>query len=158
MLAATLASGVAWLTVAAEDAPELLASAPVDRALLRRAKLLAALVPVWLVTLPFAPFLARSNALAALLFTACIVGATLSSGSIQLALPRIGRRKDLRRRGKGNLVAGVFDAATSIAWTATMWCLLSAPLLAPLPLSLALATPLVAWRWGRKQRLDFTAA
>ncbi|MDQ6638758.1 MAG: hypothetical protein M3Z15_03715, partial [Pseudomonadota bacterium] len=46
MLAATLASGLTWLTVAAEDAPELLASAPVERGLLRRAKLFAALAPV----------------------------------------------------------------------------------------------------------------
>src|SRR5205807_2105707 len=47
MLSATLASGLCWLTVAAEDAPELLASAPVERGLLRRAKLVAGLLPVW---------------------------------------------------------------------------------------------------------------
>jgi len=158
MLAATLASGLAWLTVAAEDAPELLASAPVDRALLRRAKLVAALVPVWLVTLPLAPFLARSDAVAALQFSACIVGATISTGSIRLALPRTGRRQDLRRRGRGNVVAGVLDVATSFAWTAAMWGLLAAPLVAVPSLALAIALPLAAWRGGRKQRREFTAA
>jgi ABC-2 type transport system permease protein len=158
LLAATLASGLAWLTVAAEDAPELLASAPVDRALLRRAKLIAALVPVWLVTLPLAPFLARSDPVAALQFGACIVGATISTGSIQLALPRTGRRRDLRRRGKGNLVASVLDLSTSLAWMAALWCLLAAPLVAVLPLALAVAIPLAAWCGGRKQRREFTAA
>jgi len=158
LLCATLASGLAWLTVSAEDAPELLASAPVDRRLLRRAKLLAALVPVWAIALPLALFLARSDLWAAAVFAACVVGATVATASLQLALPRPGNRRDLRRRSKGNLVGGVLETLTTLAWPALTWTLLSAPMFAPLPAIVAVAVPALAWRWGRQARRDVAAA
>ena len=67
------------------------------------------------------------------IFATCLAGATLSAGSIHLLLPRPGRRRDLRRRGKGDLLAGSLELATTVAWPALTWCLLSAPLYAPLP-------------------------
>ncbi len=158
LLAATLASGLVWLTVAAEDAPELLASAPVDRGLLRRAKLVAGLAPVWLIALPLALVLAVADLGAAAIFTACLLGATISAGAIHLLLPRPGRRRDLRRRGKGDLLASGLGLVTSIAWPALTWCLLSAPFYAPLPAAAALAAPLVAWTLGRKRRREADAA
>ncbi|HEY2561037.1 MAG TPA: hypothetical protein VGI48_15125 [Caldimonas sp.] len=158
LLCATLASGLAWLTVAAEDAPELLASAPVDRGLLRRAKLFAALVPVWMIALPLALVLARFDPAAAAIFAACVVGATVSTGSLQIALPRPGHRRDLRRRGKGNLLTSVLEAVTTLAWPALAWSLLSAPVFAALPAVIALAAPAAAWWWGRQARQDFGAA
>ena len=158
LLCATLASGLAWLTVAAEDAPELLASAPIERGVLRRAKLLAALFPVWAIALPLAVFLARSDLLAAAVFAVCIVGATVATGSLQLALPRPGNRRDLRRRSKGNLVGGVLEMLTTLAWPALTWTLLTAPVFALIPAFLAVAVPALAWRWGRQARRDFGAA
>lgn len=158
LLAATLASGLVWLTVAAEDAPELLASAPVERGQLRRAKLVAGLAPVWLILLPLALFLAASNVGAAAIFVVCAAGATLSAGSIQLLLPRPGRRRDLRRRSQGNLLASVLELVTATAWPALTWCLLSAPLFAPLPALAAIAAPLLAAWLGRKQRGEASAA
>jgi hypothetical protein len=41
---------------------------------------------------------------------------------------------------------------------AALWCLLAAPLVAVLPLALAVAIPLAAWCGGRKKRREFTAA
>ena len=158
LLASTLASGLVWLTVAAEDAPELLASAPADRGLLRRAKLVAGLVPVWLLMLPLALALARSDAGAAAVFIVCIGGATACAASIHIALPRRGRRRDLLRRGKGNVAAALFELATIAGWTTTTWLLLEAPWLAPLGALVALGVPLLAWRWGRQRRSEFSAA
>ena len=158
MVTAMLASGLTWLTVAAEDAPELLASAPVDRGLLRRAKLVAALVPVWAVAVPLALVLAASDGIAAAIFAACVVGASVSAGGIHLLLPRPGRRRDLRRRGKGDPLASTLELATTLAWPALTWCLLSAPLYAPLPALAAIAAPLLAWGLGRRRRREFTAA
>jgi ABC-2 type transport system permease protein len=158
LLAATLASGLVWLTVAAEDAPELLASAPVDRSLLRRAKLAAGLAPVWLIMLPLALVLVVVSPRAAAAFVPCVVGATISAGSLQLAFPRTGRRRDLRRRGKGHPIAGVFELVSMLGWTVTTWLLLEAPAFAPVPAVAAIGAPLVAWRWGRRQREEFTGA
>ena len=158
MLAAMLASGLVWLTVAAEDAPELLASAPVDRGFLRRAKLVAGLAPVWLLMLPLALLLARSDPFAASILAVCVAGATVSAGSIHIALPRPGRRRDLRRRGKGNAIVGMVELATTAAWTATTLLLFQASAFA-LPTALvAVALPLAAWRYGRRQRSALDAA
>ena len=158
MLAATLTSGLTWLTVSAEDAPELLASAPVDRGLLRRAKLVAGLTPVWLLMLPLAVLLATSDGAAAAVFALCVAGATISAGSLHLLLPRPGRRRDLRRRGKGNLVGNVLELMTTIAWPALTWCLLNEPLYAPIPALGAGAAVSIAWLAGRRRRRDVGAA
>lgn len=157
MGATTLASGLAWLTVAAEDAPELLASAPVAQSLLRRAKLVAALVPVWILVSPLAVYLAFSRPQAAAIFAACVAAATLAAASIQLALPRPGNRRDLRRRAKGNVLGGLLETLTAIAWTALTWCLLSAPQWAWLPALAAFGAPAAAWWFGRERRRDFAA-
>ena len=106
MLAATLASGLVWLTVAAEDAPELLASAPVDRGLLRRAKLVAGARAGVALTLPLALVLARRDPLAAAIFTACFIGATLSAGA---------STSSCRAPGGGATCAGVARAICSPA-------------------------------------------
>ena len=157
MGATTLASGLAWLTVAAEDAPELLASAPVEQSLLRRAKLVAALVPVWLLVSPLAVYLAFSRPLAAAIFTTCVAAATLAAASIQLALPRPGNRRDMRRRAKGNLLGGLLETLTTLGWTALTWCLLSLPQWAWLAALPALGAPAAAWWIGRARRRDFAA-
>ncbi len=158
MLSGSLASGLTWLTVSAEDAPELLASAPVQRGLLRRAKLVAGLTPVWALTVPLALVLAMSDATAAAIFTGCVAGATVSSGSLHLLLPRTGRRRDLRRRGKGNLLGNLLEMLTAVAWPALTWSLLQAPRYAPVPAAVAIAAPLVAWWLGRQRRREFCAA
>lgn len=155
MGATTLASSLAWLTVAAEDAPELLASAPVAHGLLRRAKLVAALLPVWLLVSPLAIWLAFSRPYAAAIFAGCVGAGTLVTASIHLALPRPGHRRDMRRRNKANIVGTLLETSTAIAWTALSACLLAAPTFAWLAALPALGTPAVAWWLGRARRRDF---
>jgi ABC-2 type transport system permease protein len=158
LLAGTLASGLVWLTVAAEDAPELLASAPVDRALLRRAKLAAGLAPVWLLMVPLVVVLVVADAYAAAVFALCVIGATIAAGCIQLAFPRRGSRRDLRRRGNGHPVVGFVEFVTTLAWTGTTLLLLEAPLFAPLTAVVAIGAPLATWHWGRRLRNESGAA
>ena len=81
MATAMLASGLVWLTVAAEDAPELIASAPVDLARVRHMKLLAALAPVWIIVSPLAVFFALSSLWTALVFGTSIAGRRSRPGS-----------------------------------------------------------------------------
>jgi ABC-2 type transport system permease protein len=157
LLAATLASGLVWLTVAAEDAPDLLASAPVAPHLLRRAKLLAALLPVWLLMLPLVLALAYADLRMAALFVPCVGAATLSTGSIQLALARPGQRRRMRQRSP-QPIAALLEFVTTVAWAATTWLLIHAPLFAPLAAALAIAAPVVAWRWGQRLRAESGSA
>jgi ABC-type cobalamin/Fe3+-siderophores transport system ATPase subunit len=94
----------------------------------------------------------------AAIFVFCAAGTTLSAGSIQILLPRPGRRRDLRRRSQGNLLASVLELVTATAWPALTWCLRSAPLFAPLPALAAIAAPLLAAWLGRERRREASAA
>ena len=153
--ASTLAGGMVWLTVAAEDAPELLAAAPVETGLLSRAKLVAALLPIWILLSPVPMFLLASRPLAALLFAFCLAGSTISVGVVQLAMPQRGSRRDMRRRAKGNAAGGVMELVTMAGWAALTWCLLRAPVYAALAAVPAVAGPLTAWLFGGARRRAF---
>ena len=148
---ASLASSLTWLTVAAEDALELVASAPVSLARVRAIKMLAALLPVWVLVLPWAGFIGHDG-LTVAVFLASVLGATASAGFIQMQLARPGQRKDLRRRGKGNWVAGLLEVANSFGWGGVAALALSAPAFAFLPAILVAAAPLVALAMGRRRR------
>jgi hypothetical protein len=108
--------------------------------------------------LPLGLVLAASDVGAAAIFVVCALGATISAGSIHLLLPRPGRRRDLRRRSKGNLLGSILELMTATAWPALTWCLLSAPLFAPLPAAAAIAAPVLAAWLGRARRGDPDAA
>lgn len=159
VLAATaLASGLSWITVAAEDAPELVAAAPVDGGRLRRLKLLAALLPVWSLVVPAAMFLATTRPLAGLVLVGCVLGATVSAGLIHLNVSRPGDRRQMNRRGKGNKLAGALELATSLAWGAFAWSLLVWPRYAAIAGVAALAVPIVATRIGSARRREAAGA
>ncbi|MEJ0007933.1 MAG: hypothetical protein WDM77_16615 [Steroidobacteraceae bacterium] len=80
----TLATALAWITIAAEDAPELLSSAPLTRATVVRAKVEAALlplVPLWLLPLPA---LGPSHPGFAISITLCAFGCSISTALLQV--------------------------------------------------------------------------
>jgi hypothetical protein len=91
------------------------------------------------------------------MFAACVAGASLCAGSIHLLLARPGRRRDLRRRSRGNWLGGVLELVTTVAWPALTWCLLQAPFYAPLPALAAVVALLIAWLSGRGRRAELGA-
>lgn len=122
-LAGQVAGSLVWITVSAEDTPDLLAIAPAPMGVLRRAKLTAALLPVAvLLAIPIA-VLAWYAPLAGL-WTA--IGAGLSAwstGLIGVWRQKPGKRADFRRRRGASLlatlaelfVATLIGAATALA-------------------------------------------
>jgi ABC-2 type transport system permease protein len=134
-LAGQVAGSLAWITLSAEDAPDLLAVSPARIQTLRRAKLAAALIPVALfLVLPIAVltwFLPTAGAWTAL-------GAALaawSSGLINIWHQRPGKRSDFKRRGGASwmatiaemLVSALLAGATGIA-VAGLWAWALIPL------------------------------
>lgn len=156
-LACSLASNIAWITVAAEEAPELLGTAPVAPARLRGLKLLAALLPVWLLVAPMAAWLAATHPLEALVFVACMACGTASVGAGQILYPRQGKRGDMKKRAQGHGVLTLLELATVVAWAGLAYCLLAAPLLTPLPLLGAAFGSGAIWMLGRTRRDDLAA-
>jgi ABC-2 type transport system permease protein len=116
IVAAALAGPLAWITITAEDAPDLLASAPVSRAALTRAKIEAALLPV----LPFCilplPFLLRTHPWFAFCTTFCATGAALCAAVINMRNPVATRRDSFKQRHKGNGGRGFLEVVSLLFW------------------------------------------
>lgn len=121
-LAAQVAGSLAWITLSAEDTPDLLAVSPATTATLRQAKLTAALIPVALMlALPIAGLI-WFQPLTGLLTA---VGAALSawcSGLINVWHQKPSKRADFRRRRGASwfatlaevLIAALIAGATSL--------------------------------------------
>jgi ABC-2 type transport system permease protein len=113
-MAGQVAGSLAWITISAEDAPELLACAPVDGGFVRRAKLAATMVPVvLLLALPlgalvvFAPWVG----------VCAIFGAgasAASAGLINLWFEKPARRS-MSRRG-GSVLGASAELLLGMGW------------------------------------------
>jgi ABC-2 type transport system permease protein len=119
MAAGQLAGGLAWLAISGEDAPDLVASAPVPDGFVMRAKIEAVLMAVAIVFAPLVLALAViAPALA--LTTAAFAGiAAASATAIQFWFRRQAKRSLFRRRHTSSRVATFAEAFSSIAWAAT---------------------------------------
>jgi ABC-2 type transport system permease protein len=113
-LAGQVAGSLAWITVSAEDTPDLLAISPTPMAVLNRAKLTAALMPVAvLLALPIG-VLAWYAPLAGL-WTAIGAGLTaLSAGLINVWRQKPGKRADFRRRRGGSFFAAIAELLIAV--------------------------------------------
>jgi ABC-2 type transport system permease protein len=119
MAAGQLAGGLAWLAISGEDAPELVATAPVPRGFVMRAKIEAVLLAVATV---FAPILlvfaliAPTTALVTAWFAAL---AAIAATAIQYWFRSQAKRNQFRRRHNSSRVATFAEAFSSIGWAAT---------------------------------------
>jgi ABC-2 type transport system permease protein len=112
--AGQLCGSLAWLTLSAEDAPDLLAVAPVPRMALRRRKLLAAL----LMALPFAlivpAFLVPRDRAAAVISLIGAAAAGWAAGSLELWLGKPGQRAAFSRRRHGSFPASLLGGLAAL--------------------------------------------
>jgi ABC-2 type transport system permease protein len=119
MAAGQLAGGVAWLTISGEDAPDLVATAPVPSRLVLRAKIEAVLGIIAVVFAPLVAVLAVASPWHALMTSAGIVIAAASATAIQLWFRTQAKRSQFRRRQVSSRIATFAEAFSSIAWAAT---------------------------------------
>jgi ABC-2 type transport system permease protein len=127
MAAGQLAGGLAWLTISGEDAPELVASAPLPAARVVRAKIEVVLMTISII---FAPLIAALAWLAPwqAIVTACgVLIATVASTAIQLWFRVQARRSQFRRRQTSSRLATFAEAFSSIGWAATAALALAIP-------------------------------
>jgi len=116
--ASTLATSLAWLSVAAEDAPDLIAGSPRPRGRILAAKLLAATIPPYaLVVVGALESLRRSTTEAPVLLIygalACASAALLSAAG-----PTNAKRTDFQRRHRGRGFAAVIEGFEFLLWAA----------------------------------------
>jgi ABC-2 type transport system permease protein len=119
MAAGQLAGGLAWLAISGEDAPELVATAPLTAGRILRAKVEAVMGSILMVFAPFILALALSSPFCALVAGIGIAVAAASATEIQLCFRAQARRSHFRRRQTSSRVATFAEAFVSIAWAAT---------------------------------------
>jgi ABC-2 type transport system permease protein len=132
MAAGQLAGGLAWLAISGEDAPDLVASAPVPAGFIMRAKIEAVLGVVAVVFTPLVVVLAIASPWHALVTSVGIVVAAVAATAIQLWFRGQAKRSQFRRRQVSSRLATFAEAFSSIGWAAT-----AAVAAASLPLAIA---------------------
>jgi ABC-2 type transport system permease protein len=116
MAAGQLAGGLAWLAISGEDAPDLIATAPLTVRQILRAKIEAVMGCIALVFAPFVLPLALVDAAAAMVAGCGIAAAAASATAIQLFFRAQAKRSQFRRRQTSSRIATFAEAFSSIAW------------------------------------------
>jgi ABC-2 type transport system permease protein len=119
MAAGQLAGGLAWLAISGEDAPDLVATAPVPAGAIVRAKVEAVMTVIAGVFGIFLLPLAAAAPYLALVAGAGILVAAGSATAIQLWFRRQAKRSQFRRRQTSSRMATFAEAFSSITWAGT---------------------------------------
>ena len=113
-VAGQVAASLAWITVSAEDAPDLIACAPTPIATARRAKLTAAFIPVAALLAPILLTLIVLEPRVGLAASAGCAAATVANGLINIWYQRPAKRSEFRRRRGSSWVSTLAEVAVGL--------------------------------------------
>lgn len=152
VVAAQIAASLAWLTVSGEDAPELIATAPVTTAAVDRAKLTSIAMPVSaILALPIAA-LALISSEAALLTAVLAAAAAASTALLNFWHPMPGNRRGMLRRHSQSKLIALLEHGLALLWAITIILAVLGSPLAFLPVVLVIGTLVLVRRGaGRVQ-------
>jgi ABC-2 type transport system permease protein len=120
MAAGHLGGNLAWLSISGEDAPDLVATAPISAQRIIWAKIEAVLGAIAFIFVPLVAALAFASVRPALVAGAGVVVAAASAILIQLCFRTQARRSQFRHRHMSvSRIATFAEAVTSIAWAAS---------------------------------------
>jgi ABC-2 type transport system permease protein len=145
MASGQLAGGLAWLAISGEDAPDLVATAPIAPSDTTRAKIEAVITCIALVFAPFILAIALSSPSCALISTAGIATAAATATQIQLWFRAQAKRSQFRRRHTSSRIATFAEAFSSISWAATAALIAAGTWLAVIPATIAIGVLTGAW-------------
>ena len=145
MAAGQLAGGLAWLAISGEDAPDLVAAAPVPPRFIVQAKIEALVGVIAIIFAPLVAVLAIASPWHALVACAGIVMAAAAATSIQFWFRSQAKRSQFRRRQVSSRLATFAEAFSSIGWAATAAVAAANVVLAIAPALLALMVVAGAW-------------
>jgi len=119
MAAGQLAGGLAWLSISGEDAPDLVATAPIGSRRILWAKIEAVIGMIAFVFAPIVAVLTLDSVFAGVVCALGILSAAAAATAIQLCFRVQARRSQFRRRQTSSRLATFAEAFSSIAWAAT---------------------------------------
>lgn len=155
VLGGTLVSNITRICVAGEDAAELLRASPVSKGMVRRFKVIAALVPIVVFFSPlYLVFIVRGE-LHGLTGFFCFVVATLAAALMTLWTAKPVKRADLfnRRGRKANATLwSYFEFPTLLAWAAAAFAIAQGSWWAWPAIAAGTVLPAVVYVAGRRRR------
>ena len=141
MAAGQLAGGLAWLAISGEDAPDLVATAPVPARFILCAKIEAVLGVIAIVFAPLVAVLAIASPWHALVAGGGIAISAAAATAVQFWFRSQAKRSQFRRRQVSSRLATFAEAFSSIGWAAaaavaaaSLWLAMAPALLALLVL------------------------
>jgi ABC-2 type transport system permease protein len=137
MAAGQLAGGLAWLAISAEDAPDLITTAPLLPHQILRAKIDTVM---GVIAMLFAPFLVALALISPFCAVVTAIGnalAVASSTHIQLWFRAQAKRSHFRRRQTSSRIATFAEAFVSIGWAAAAALAASGTFAAAVPAAMA---------------------
>ena len=152
MAAGQLAGGLAWLAISGEDAPDLVATAPIPRGHIVRAKVEAVLGGIGLAFAPFIVALAFLSVYGAIVSALGILAAATAATGIQFWFRKQATRRYFRHRQTASRFATFAEAFSSISWVAAVALAAGGTWFALLPAVIGLVI-LAAARWMSPHRL-----
>jgi ABC-2 type transport system permease protein len=151
MAAGQLAGGLAWLAISGEDAPDLIASAPVSAARVWRAKTEAVAGGIGMVFGPIVILLAIVDPALALISLIGIAIAGVSATLIQFWFRAQVKRSLFRRRHVSSRIATFAEAMSSIGWAGAGALAVIDVWFALIPSAMALTVLAGAWMLSPKR-------
>ena len=119
MAAGQLAGGLAWLAISGEDAPDLVATAPIPRRMIVRAKVEAVLGAIAIAFTPFVAALTFISVWGAVVSALGVIAAAASATQVQFFFRKQATRRYFRHRQTASRFATFAEAFSSISWAAT---------------------------------------
>jgi ABC-2 type transport system permease protein len=145
MAAGQLAGGLAWLSISGEDAPDLVATAPITPRRVLWTKIEAVIGMIALIFAPMVAVLMLDAVAPGLVCGLGILCAAAAATVIQLCFRVQARRSQFRRRQTSSRLATFAEAFSSIAWAATTALAAAGSWAAIGPAAIALAIPGGIW-------------
>lgn len=145
MAVGQLGGGLAWLTISGEDAPDLIATAPVSSTARLRAKVNAVLAIVAVVLTPLTIALAFASIWGAFVTFCGALAAASCAILVQLWFRAQANRAMFRRRQVASKASTLIEAAASILCAASTAMIAAGHTLAILPLALLGVVMIIAW-------------
>lgn len=150
VLLAGVAGNLAWITISAEEAPDLIGSAPVNREKVRWLKAAAALKPLIWVAAPFVIFYLLTAPLRAFVFGLFLALALLASAVTQVWGGKPAPKRDLKARQKENMGLNFAEVISTLALAATCWLVFETSRWAFAVFPIGLLAPGTAWLMRRR--------
>lgn len=151
MAAGQLAGGLAWLTISGEDAPDLVATAPLMPSGVIRAKIEVVLIAIAAIFSPLVAALAFASTSQAAISAGAIIVSAASATAIQLWFRVQARRSQFRRRQTSSRLATFAEAFSSIGWAATAALLLALPLAGLISGLITACLVAITWRFSPRR-------